>query len=192
MALQKIPTILVTEEHLVIGEVQTRGKRLLEMLIDPNSLYVHINDAHVARRESKANRRTTLKEVVVRKDLLRLAVLGGGQHEAPETRRFAFVDKQTYPAFLVVSGYEIEGRLQLRGAADPVAALTHELKTFIPITQATLSHAGGNGEPLGASVVLCNRDYTSLFHIGEELATDGKPTSAASCADAARRGTVPA
>ncbi|HET6879571.1 MAG TPA: hypothetical protein VFI31_05430 [Pirellulales bacterium] len=178
MALQKLPTIFVTDEHLVIGTVQTRGLRLLEMLIDPNSKYVHLNDAHVARRESKGNRVTTMKEVVLRKDLLRLAVLGGGQHEAPETRRFAFVDKQTYPAFLIVSGYEVEGRLQLRGAADPVSAMTHELKGFIPITHARLSHAGGNGEPLSASVVLCNRDYVSLFHIGEELPADN-PRAAA-------------
>jgi hypothetical protein len=107
---------------------------------------------------------------VVRKDQIRLAVLGGGQHEAPETRRYAFVDKQTYPAFLIVSGYEIEGRLQLRGTSNPVQALTHELKGFVPITHAKISHAGGNGEPLTASVALCNRDHVSLFHIGEELA----------------------
>lgn len=181
MALQKVPTILVTEEHFLIGEVQTRGLRLLEMLIDPHSEYVHINDVHLARRESKASKVTTLKEVVIRKNLLRLAVLGGGQHEAPETRRFAFVDKQTYPAFLIVSGYEIEGRLQLRGAADTVSALTHELKAFIPITHAKLSHAGGNGEPLAASVVLCNRDYISLFHIGEELAAGNKRAPTISC-----------
>jgi hypothetical protein len=180
MAVQKLPTIFVTDEHLVIGTVQTRGLRLLEMLIDPHSEFVHINDAHVARRESKANRLTTLKEVVLRKEMLRLAVLGGGQHEAPETRRFAFVDKQTYPAFLIVSGYEVEGRLQLRGSSEPVSALTHELKGFIPITHARLSHAGGNGEPLSASVVLCNRDYVSLFHIGEESPTDNQRAPALS------------
>lgn len=178
MALQKLPAIFITDEHLLIGEVQTRGLRLLEMLIDPHSEYVHLNDVHVARRESKANRLTTLKEAVVRKDLLRLAVLGGGKHEAPETRRFAFVDKQNYPAYVIVASYEIEGRLQLKGAADPVSAMTHELKSFIPITHAKISHAGGNGDPLTASVVLCNRDYISLFHIGEEVAAADKRLAA--------------
>ena len=169
MALQKLPAIFITDEHLLIGEVPTRGLRLLEMLIDPHSEYIHLDDVHVARRESKANRLTTLKQVVVRKELLRLAVLGGGKHEAPETRRFAYVDKQNYPTFVIVSGYEIEGRLQLRGAPDAVSAMTHELKSFIPITHAKIGHAGGNGEPLTASVVICNRDYISAFHIGEEL-----------------------
>ena len=107
MALQKLPAIFITDEHLLIGEVQTRGLRLLEMLIDPHSEYVYLNDVNVARRESKASRLTTLTEVVVRKNLLRLAVLGGGKHEAPETRRFAFVDKQNYPAFAIVSGYAL-------------------------------------------------------------------------------------
>lgn len=172
MALQKLPTILVTEEHLLIGEVQTGDRRLLETLVDPTSQYLLINDAHVTRRESKTSKVATLKEVVIRKNLLCMAVLGGGQHEAPERRRFAFVDKQTYSAFLIVSGYEIEGRVQLKGAHDPVSALAYELKSFIPVTHAKLSHAGGNGEPLAASVVFCNREFVSAFHLGEELAAE--------------------
>lgn len=174
MAAQKLPAVFVTDEHLLIGEVETRGLRLLEYLIDPNSEFVHLSDVHVARRESRGSQLTSLKQVAIRKHLVRLAMLGGNRHEAPETRRFAFVDKKTYPAFVLVSGYEIEGRLQLKGSSDPVAAMTHELKSFIPITNAKIGHAGSSGEPLAAAVVLCNRDYVSLFHIGEEIpaATD--------------------
>lgn len=180
MTAQKLPAVFVTDEHLLIGEVETRGLRLLECLIDPHSEYVQLSDVHVARREAKARRLTSLKQVAVRKHLVRLAMLGGDRHEAPETRRFAFVDKKNYPAFLIVSGYEIEGRLQLRGAADPVSAMTHELKSFIPITHAKIGHAGGNGDPLSAAVVLCNRDYISLFHIGEEIPAAAERTAALS------------
>jgi hypothetical protein len=174
MAIQKLPAIFITPEHLLIGQAATRGLRLLEMLTDPNSEYVQLDDVHVARRESKANRLTTLKSATLRKQHLLLAVLGGGKHESPETRRFAYVDKRNYPAFLIVSGYEIEGRLQLKGIPDPASAMSQELKSFIPITRATISHgagshAGGHGEPLTAAVVLCNRDHISALHIGEEL-----------------------
>jgi hypothetical protein len=169
MALQKLPAIFVTAEHLLIGQAPTRGSRLLEMLTDPNSEYVQIDEVHVARREAKGSRLTTLPRVVLRKQALLMAVLGGGKHESPELRRFAFVDKRNYPAFLIVCGYEIEGRLQLKGAPDPAWAMSQELKTFIPVTQATISHAGGNGEPLTAAVVLCNRDHIAALHIGEEL-----------------------
>ena len=174
MALQKLPAIFVTTEHLLIGQAATRGWRLLETLTDPNSEYVQIDDVHVARRESKGSRLTTLPRVVLRKHALLMAVLGGGKHESPELRRFAFVDKRNYPAFLIISGYEIEGRLQLRGTPDPTSAISQELKTFIPITRATISHAGGNGEPLAASVLLCNRDHIAAIHIGEAL-RDGGP-----------------
>lgn len=169
MAIQKLPAIFVTHEHLLIGQAATRGLRLLEMLTDPNSEYVHLDDVHVARRESKSNRLRSLSTATLRKQHLLLAVLGGGKHESPETRRFAFVDKRNYPAFLIVSGYEIEGRLQLKGTPDPASAMSQELKSFIPITRATISHAGGHAEPLTAAVVLCNRDYISAIHIGEEL-----------------------
>jgi hypothetical protein len=177
MAVQKLPAIFVTAEHLLIGQAATRGLRLLEMLTAPNSEYVHLDDVHVARWESKGTRLTTLPHVTLRKHDLLLAVLGGGKHESPETRRFAYVDKRNYPAFLIVSGYEIEGRLQLKGTPDPASAISQELKSFIPITRATISHAGGNGEPLTASVVLCNRDHISALHIGEELRDDNPADS---------------
>jgi hypothetical protein len=169
MAQQKLPAIFVTEEHLLIGQIPTRGSRLLETLTDPNSDCIQLDDVHVARRESKGHRLKTLKQVMVRKHAVRLAILGGGKHESPETRRFAYVDKQNYAAFAIVSGYEVEGRLQLKGAAEPVLALTRELKSFIPITHATISHAGGNAEPLTAAVVLCSRDHISVFHIGDSV-----------------------
>jgi hypothetical protein len=177
MAIEKIPAIFITAEHLIIGQAPTRGSRLLEMLTAPNSQYVQLDDVHVARRESKASRLRTLPHVVLRKQALLLAVLGGGRHESPERRRFAFVGKRNYPAFLIVSGYEIEGRLQLKGTPDPTLAISQELKSFIPITHAAISHAGGNGEPLTASVVLCNRDHISALHIGEALREDGPAES---------------
>ncbi|HWB12881.1 MAG TPA: hypothetical protein VG826_26885 [Pirellulales bacterium] len=167
MTIQTIPAIFVTAEHLLIGQAPTRGARLLETLTAPDSEFIHLDDVHLARRESKATRLRTLPRIVLRKRDLLLAVLGGGKHESPETRRFAFVDKRNYPAFLIVSGYEIEGSLQLKGTADPALAISHELKSFVPITHATISHAGGNGEPLAASVVLCNRDHISALHIAE-------------------------
>lgn len=169
MAQQKLPAIFVTEEHLLIGHVPTRGSRLLETLTDPNSESIQLDDVHLSRRESKATRLKTLKQIMIRKHAVRLAILGGGKHESPETRRFAYVDKQTYSSFLLVSGYEVEGRLQLKGAPDPMLALTRELKSFIPITHATVWHAGGNGEPLTAAVVLCSRDHISAFHIGDTV-----------------------
>ncbi|HEX5446206.1 MAG TPA: hypothetical protein VFW87_20435 [Pirellulales bacterium] len=168
MAAQKVPTIIVTAEHLLIGEVETRGSRLLEVVTDPHSEFLHLHEAHVSRREAKSKQLVALSEAIVRKTEICLAVLGGGKHESPETRRFAFVDKKSYSAFAIVAGYEVRGRLQLKGASDPVSALTHEIHGFMPLTEATLGHPGDHGEPLLAAVALCNREYISLLHIGGE------------------------
>lgn len=168
MAAQKVPAIIVTAEHLLIGEVETRGSRLLEVLTDPHSEFLHLNEAHISRREAKSKQLIALPETIIRKTEICLAILGGGKHESPETRRFAFIDKKSYSAFAVVAGYEVRGRLQLKGAHDPVSALTHEIHGFMPLTHATLGHPGDHGEPLMAAVALCNREFISLLHIGEE------------------------
>jgi hypothetical protein len=168
MASPKVPTILITQEHLLIGEVLTRGTRLLEVLTDPHTEFLQLSDVHVSRREAKTQEVIRLPEAVVRKAEICLAVLGGGRHESPETRRFAYVDKRSYPTFAIVAGYEVRGELQLKGASDPIAALTHEIRGFMPLTQVTIGHAGVSGDPLLASVALCNREFTSLLHISSE------------------------
>ncbi|HEX5498102.1 MAG TPA: hypothetical protein VFX03_02705, partial [Thermomicrobiales bacterium] len=166
MTSQKVPAILMVDEHLIVGEVQTRGKRLLETLNDPLADWLQVYDAHVARREAKATCLETLDELAVRKSRLVLALLDGRKHEAPETRRFAFVDKKLHSAFAVAAGYDVRGRLHVKGKAEPLAVLA-ETGAFVPLTDAVVSHAGVGGEEFKAAVAMINKAAISMLHIAD-------------------------
>ncbi|HUY92026.1 MAG TPA: hypothetical protein VMV10_25015 [Pirellulales bacterium] len=168
MSPQKIPAILLVDEHLVVGEVQTRGQRLLEVLNDHLTDWLHVYDVHLARREAKTSSVEALNEVAIRKSELKLALLGGGKHESPEKRRFSFVDKRLHFAVALVGGYEVRGRLHLKGSSDVDRVLV-EMSNFVPLTEATVAHAGMAGEKLDASVVLINKAAISMFHVGDSL-----------------------
>lgn len=174
MSPQRIPAVLVVDEHLVVGEVQTRGQRLLEVLNDHLTDWLHVYGVHLARREAKANSVEALDEVAIRKAELKFALLGGGKHESPEKRRFCVVDKRLHFAVALVGGYEVRGRLHLKGSSDVDRVLV-EMSNFIPLTEATVAHAGMAGEKLDASVVLINKAAISMFHVGDCLPS--KPAS---------------
>ena len=165
MATDKVRAMLVTDEHLLVGEIPTRGQRLLENLLDPTTRFLHIHQVHVCRRVATSDSDHFLDHAVVAKEMLSLAILSGRKHEAPNIHRYANVEKRAFSAFLIVSGFEVRGRMHCHGSSDPVAILSTEMGSFIPVTQATVSW--DRGKPIAAGVVLVNRAYTSLLQVGE-------------------------
>jgi len=165
MATDKVRAMLVTDEHLLVGEVPTRGQRLLENLLDPTTRFLRIHQVHVCRRAATSDSDHFLDHAVVAKEMLSLAILSGRKHEAPNIHRYANVEKRVCSAFLIVSGFEVCGRMHCHGPSDPVAMLSIEMGSFIPVTQATVSW--DRGKPIAAGVVLVNRAHTSLLQVGE-------------------------
>ncbi len=170
MTTDTLRAMLVTDEHLLVGEVPTHGQRLLENLIDPTSAFLHIHQVHICRRAAASESVQVLEHAVVVKKMLSLAVLSGKKHEAPNVHRLAIVEKRSSSAFLIVPGFEVRGEMHCRGLSDPVAILSSETGSFIPVTRATVSW--GCGKPLAAGVVLVNKAYISLLQVGETRKAD--------------------
>lgn len=183
MTTQTLPVILLAEEHLIIGEVETRGRRLLDVLNEQMGDWLLVRNAHVTRCTDKAKAVATAPELTVRKADVRLAVLGGGKHESPERRRFAYVDKQQFSALAIVGGYEVRGRLHLKVKRDALHLLV-ELSDFIPLTEAIVSHAGPVEEKLDAEVVIVNKSAVSAFSIGDAVSPSPPARTAALSCDA--------
>jgi hypothetical protein len=174
MASLKVPAIVMCDEHLIAGEVQTGGKRLLEVLNDPMTDWLYVYDAHLARRATMAESIESLHQIAIRKSDLKLALLGGNKHESPEVRRFAFVDKKMYLAVALVAGYEVRGRMHVKGSPELDRVLA-EMGAFVPLTDAAISCCGMTGEKLEASVVLVNKSAISALHVGNTLRSEVPP-----------------
>ena len=168
MDAQRVPAILLMEEHLIVGEVETRGHRMLDVLNETMADWLNVHDAHISRRWAKAQAVATAGDLLIRKADVKIAVLGGGKHEAPEKRRFARVEKKQFSALALVGSYEVKGSLHLKAKREPILLLT-ELGSFIPLTEATISHAAPNDDKLEADVAIINKSAIGAFHIGDAL-----------------------
>jgi hypothetical protein len=165
---RRAAVILITYEHRFIGRVPTGGQRLLDILNDRSTDYVHVHDVEVFRNTDPETCIATFPEAVVRKADLSLVLITGEKHEAPEKRLYGFVPKKLYHVFLTVPGYEVQGRLHLAlSSPEPVTVLARETGDFFPVTQATVSQVGGAGGSLQVPVIIINKASIALFYVGE-------------------------
>lgn len=173
MSSPEIAAIFVTQEHFLTASLQNRGQRLSDAMNDTSSDYLHLRDVRVFRRNSDQCVES-LDEAVIRKSNVGLAILADAEHENPDRLMTSFVAKGEHHAFLMVFGYEVWGELHLQMQGDPVAVLTREVRKFIPVAPARLSHAGRSGDDaIRFPTVLVNRDFISLLKVEQQAQVDG-------------------
>lgn len=162
----ELSTLLVTPEHLIRAEVQTGGRRLLEMINDGSTDFLRVGVVKLYRRACG----TFVAEApsaVIRKSNVALALPEIERHEAPQKRYDNFVTKRSSEAFLIALGYEVYGKLYLRGSGDPISAFSHELLGFFPVADADVCCRGTPGTDRSSPVVIVNSAFVSLLRIGE-------------------------
>jgi hypothetical protein len=164
MTAAQIPAILFTETHCVSGFIAGTGQRLLEILNDSHSQYVKLTEATL--QTLGEGQPVQLPEATIPKPRIVVCALTTASHEAPDKRRYAYVEKRKKKAFVIAQNYEIRGILSLKGTAEAVAALGQELSSYFPLTDATIRHAPSN-QALSVTVAIVNKQFVSLFQLGE-------------------------
>ena len=159
-----VTIILVAGQHSYSGLLDNRGLRVLDILNDPGTEFLHLTKVAVHRKFFETDVKH-LGEVTLPKVGVDFVLLEQGKHEAPLRRQNARVEKRSYSAFAVLGDYEIQGTLMLSGSPDPVRALSRELSTFFPMTHAKLSVRGAPKDPVAAGIALISKSKVSLLHI---------------------------
>lgn len=163
---QERPVVLVTDEHLLVGTVPIKEQRISDILNDAQTDYVHAHNVRVFRR-SDNQCVCLLRECVIPKLELGMVLILDREHEARQKRFNNFVGKQADAVYLIVAGYEVRGRLHLKGSTDPVSYLAQQTQHFFPVTDATVSRVVCDAEVLETSVAIINKRAVSLFCLGE-------------------------
>ena len=167
MSHKRVSVALLVQDRFVIGQLSTNGRRLKEILVEPTSNYLRLADTTIvtaAADDIKAD------EAIVFKSHVALIALMEDAHEAEDKRYFGFVEKKHQPASLVVSGWQVLGKVHFKGRIDPVVFLEREVNTFFPLTEVAISRRGESS--IRSPVVFVNRDHVSLCTFGLPEHTD--------------------
>jgi hypothetical protein len=161
-----VSTIVITTEHLICADVETAGRRLLEVVSDRSTDFLRVHKAVIHRRDCNALV-AEASNAVIPKSALALLVPVITHHEAPQKRYDNLIAKKEFDAFLIVLGTEVFGKLHLGGCDDPVVALSNELSGFFSISDAAVCFRFGGDEHETLPVVIANSAFVSFLHIGQ-------------------------
>jgi hypothetical protein len=159
--------MVATASHRVAGRLMNAGLRLHDIVNNKLSTCLTLQEVELFRHTAD-RRHSRLSEVTLPKELINLILLLEQQHEAPAGRLYGYVQKNVYPTFLTVAGYEVAGHLHLTTIQRPELFLIDTITPFIPITQATVTCVGGVEASWTTSVVFVRRAAIALFQVGAQ------------------------
>jgi hypothetical protein len=160
----RVSVLIVAGLHSFLGDVENRGVRVLDVLNDDHTAFLHLHDVAVFRGfQGECLKR--MNEATIPKRTIDFVLIESMTHEAPLRRRHSYVEKRPQSALVLMTEYEIRGTFMLRGSADSLLTSRRETPTFIPITSACVKRLESSGESIKANVLLVNNTRVSLAHL---------------------------
>ncbi len=155
---EQIPIMVISGRQRIAGFLDHGGHRVLDVLNDAGTDYLQLQNATIGQNTTPLDGATLLKSGID------FVVLVDEVHEAPLRQRYAFVEKQTYSAVIVVAEYVLHGSLQMKGRADTRIIVGRDAPTFFPMTDVVYGDEGSR------PVALVNKARVVAISLGHQTA----------------------
>ncbi len=160
----RVSVLIVAGLHSFLGEVENRGVRVLDVLNDDHTAFIHLHDVAVFRGfQGECLKR--IHDATIPKRTIDFVLIESTLHEAPLRRKHGYIEKRPQSALVLMAEYEIRGTFMLKGSADSLLTARRETPTFFPITSACVRRLESAGESIKANVLLVNNTRVSLAHL---------------------------
>ena len=161
--------MLMTASHRVVGRVGTVGQRLNDILNNKLNACLKVYSAEIFRHTDATTPIACFSAITMPKAMINLVLLNEETHEAPTKRLYGYVQKDTYPAFLTVPGYEIKGAIHFTTLQKPEVFLTDTILSFVPVSQATVVSTNDAQSSWTTPVVFVLRTSITLLYLDTPL-----------------------
>ncbi len=155
-----------THSYRISGQVDIRGKRLVEILNDRLTSYLELRKAFVSRITRPSEIIATHALSALRKDGILFAVLTAQEQDLSERPAYSLFPKRRYNVFLTVPFFEIKGELETTGKLDLKTVLVME-GNFLLLNEATARACSPPQVSFSGEVILVNQSWIELFCISE-------------------------
>lgn len=153
--------------HLVVGTIANNGVRLLDLLHDQLSDFLHLFGAHVFSESGQLIRQSD--EIVIPKRRIRMITIPGDRHEAPRTRNNRRKQKKQHSTFFTVDRFAVNGVLHMDGTVHPEVVLRDQVDGFFAVDQATVNNLFGDEEAVPVQAVITKTSYVDMLQVGDEI-----------------------
>jgi hypothetical protein len=153
---------VVSGQHSFFGSLANRGLRVLELLNDQQTAFLHLHDVAVFRGFEGACLQQ-LCEARFPKAAIDLVLLQAEHHEAALRRQHALVEKVSFPAVALLGQFEVHGTHISKPPFDERMVLRDESSPFFPLVSPRVVRLGAHQETISAGTALVNKTKVSLF-----------------------------
>ena len=158
---------ILTEEHHLVGYVETGGRRFSTWLNLGDKPIVSVDNVTLKSLHALERPEVYLEYALVNRD----AIIAAMPHEAPsvslggegERRTMERVDKERHEVVASVPPFAVRGQLHVARTGNVLRAITSFPGTLIPITEARLVYTPNPQVLWRGQVVLINRDKAQLY-----------------------------
>jgi hypothetical protein len=159
---------IYTQYHRYAGQVATKGNRLADLLNDPTTDVLELQNVRVSQPTNHAANAIECTQLQLKKDVIQLAI-PTGSYEAPGKRLYSYVEKQHFLAHMMLPGYNLVGTVHLPSRVNHWAFLCDGGPTpsFIAMTDVTIRVAAQNAEQIHTKVVIFKRQFIESLFISE-------------------------
>jgi hypothetical protein len=160
---------LLTASYRIIGQLEVSSGGVLGVLSDPNSSFLEIHDANLARIHLSGKLVDQAPLVRVVKQQAIVVCLNRREDIGPYTAmRSSYIRIQKYPLRITTNGYELDGSMEWPGRFDFVAIMAEGASDFFPLFDTSLTAILFPALLIQAPAVLFNRRHVnSLIQLGE-------------------------
>ena len=147
---------VITLHHQYSGLIATGGRRLADILSDPNLRTVEMHQTLVHSEGARSMEVRCNQILLVKKDIL--MVIPTGSHEAPTRRLNNYQKKHTCGVLIVLAGHVLSGIVHLPLRANPWMLLDDSvLSCFFGLTNVTVHSSIHGLVPEHCDTVIVNR-----------------------------------
>ena len=159
-----VNAVFYTEAHRITGSVYLR-ERLNETLNDPLTDYLELTNVLVSKLVDPTHRQVQWPTSAVPKSAITLVTLDQAEHESSATRADKVTKKSGTQIGCVASSIEVYGTAHLNFEANARTILSQQLRSFFPVTDATLLMPTVEDTRLETGLVFVNRDMVRAFSL---------------------------
>ena len=161
---------VLTRSHRYSGLVETRGRRVADLLNDGNTAVLPMADVAIADN-GKRDAEFHCEDILLRKRDILVALLYG-EHEAPIRRNNNRTQRRHYGAVILLPGLVLSGIAHMPGRVLPQTLVQEDsiLAPFVAVTDVAVHSSAYEGMPAEAALAVVQRQWIEAYQLSPEAA----------------------
>jgi hypothetical protein len=159
-----VPVDILTLSYRIVGKMMVSNTGLIGLLNNPNTSFMEIHDARLARIHMPTKLADHFEVVRLTKRHLLLVSLNRREDIGPQSlARGGYSTTKQYEVLVTMQNYELEGYLEWQGRFDFRVMMAEGTRDFIPLYNAKAKGVLIPALKIQSSVMLFNRNQVDLL-----------------------------